>query len=133
MPPPPPPPPGPPGPPPPPSGNLAKLGGSTPTGNNRAALLQSIQQGKALKKAVTNDRSAPVLGGKSGGSGPVGNGSARSPPGGPGGASSHNGGGQTARLPGIGGLFADGIPKLKKTSGGVATGRKPGKIQRSLD
>jgi hypothetical protein len=28
-----------------------------------------------------------------------------------------------SRLPGIGGLFADGIPKLKPTSGGVSTGR----------
>ena len=60
-----PPPPPPPGPPPPPSAaKLGSLGGGTPN-DNRSALLKSIEQGKRLKKTVTNDRSAPVLGGKS--------------------------------------------------------------------
>ncbi|KAL3962133.1 hypothetical protein ACCO45_003656 [Purpureocillium lilacinum] len=62
-PPPPPPPPGGGGPPPPPPPPL--LGGAGPPrppgGGNRNALLADISKGKALKKAVTNDRSAPAL------------------------------------------------------------------------
>lgn len=61
MPPPPPPPPAPvPGPPPPPSLGGGSKGGGTP---NRSALLDQIHQGARLKKAVTNDRSAPQVGG----------------------------------------------------------------------
>lgn len=52
--------PGPP-PPPPPSFNLG--GGSADQG--RGALLQSIRAGKPLKKTVTNDKSAPAIGGES--------------------------------------------------------------------
>ena len=134
--PPPPPPPGPPRPPPAPSGgggSPRKIGGGGGGGApDRGALLQSIQQGKKLKKTVTNDRSAPQVGGK-----------ARSPTspqnshhdvndsngrGGP--PRAQNGGGNSnssgSRLPGIGGLFVDGIPKLKKTQGGVHTGRPQG-------
>lgn len=45
----------------------------------------------------------------------------------PGSAGGNNGSSSSnARLPGIGGLFADGIPKLKKTQGGIATGRSTG-------
>ena len=63
---PPPPPPGPPpppapGPPPPPAFGGGKKGGGAP---DRGALLNQIHGGAKLKKTVTNDRSAPVVGGK---------------------------------------------------------------------
>ena len=57
-------------PPPPPPPALTSSGGGKPTdkkagggGAERGAFLSSIQQGKALKKTVTNDRSAPLVGG----------------------------------------------------------------------
>lgn len=67
MPPPPPPPPGPPppGPPPPPGGGpkgVGKKSAPPPSGAGRGALLSSIQKGTKLKKAETNDRSAPIVG-----------------------------------------------------------------------
>lgn len=57
-----------PGPPPPPMGGL-KLGSIASTKpsagpDTRSALLQSIQKGTKLKKTVTNDKSAPVIAGK---------------------------------------------------------------------
>lgn len=67
-----PPPPPPPGPAPPPSrpgpagggGARARPSSSSSGNNDRSALLASIQQGKRLKKAVTNDRSAPIIEGQ---------------------------------------------------------------------
>ena len=78
-----------------------------------------------MKKTVTNDRSAPVTGGKSNSNNDM-NANNRSP--GPkngnndGGGGGTGGGGQ-ARLPGIGGLFGEGFPTLKP----AGTNRVPGK------
>lgn len=76
-----------------------------------------------LKKTVTNDRSAPIVGNnkRSNGSAPAA--SLSSGPSSNGGFRNGSAPAPTGRLPGIGGLFADGMPKLKKTSGGVNTGR----------
>lgn len=59
--PPPPPPPMAPAAPPPPSFNIKP---SKSSGTERNALLKDIRSGARLKKAVTNDRSAPIVGGK---------------------------------------------------------------------
>ncbi|KAL1923898.1 uncharacterized protein VTP21DRAFT_6933 [Calcarisporiella thermophila] len=77
-----------------------------------SALLKQIQSGKKLKKAVTNDRSAPVIDGKStgGSASAASSGLARPPIGG-------GAGGGAGGPPGLGGLFAGGVPQLRKTSG----------------
>ena len=135
-----PPPPPPPGAPPPPAKAAfvppkAKKGGGG--GADRGALLQSIQKGKALKKTVTNDRSSPLVGktsnapapggGGSGGPSRLGGGGGG---GGGGGASQENGG---HPLPGIGGLFGEGFPKLRSAgqSGAGTSARKPFKVPSS--
>lgn len=60
---PPPPPPPPPGAPPPPAAPAPSLGGSKGgKKQDRGALLSDIHKGMKLKKAVTNDRSAPITG-----------------------------------------------------------------------
>ncbi|KAF4984162.1 hypothetical protein FZEAL_560, partial [Fusarium zealandicum] len=107
------------------------------------ALLSDIHKGRALKKAVTNDRSAPIVASTSSSSAPPvsgappvpGLGGAPKPPGGlappvPGNRARSNsdqgsrdassGGADPA--PQLGGLFAGGMPKLKKRGGGVDTG-----------
>lgn len=59
-------PPPPPGPPPPPAPQFGGGGppiNSSSSGDGRNLLLQSIRQGTKLKKAVTNDRSAPTVAG----------------------------------------------------------------------
>ncbi|ATY59416.1 basic proline-rich [Cordyceps militaris] len=139
-PPPPPPPPGaggppPPPPPPPPGGAPGGLPGRPPPG--RGALLADISKGRALKKAVTNDRSGPIVaagGGASssgppvGGAPPVpglappvsGNRARSNSDQGTGAASA----GLPSAAPQLGGLFAGGMPKLKKRGGGVDTGRE---------
>ncbi|SMR43087.1 unnamed protein product [Zymoseptoria tritici ST99CH_1E4] len=135
-PPPPPPPPagfgGPPPPPPPPPGNVP----ARPPANvakGRGALLGDIQSGARLKKVTqVNDRSAPIIDkGKDSGGPPA----AGAPPI-PGGLRPSGGSANRARsnsdlpptgsssngmeaAPQLGGLFAGGMPKLKKSAGGV--------------
>ena len=100
-----PPPPPPPGPPPPPMFNMGgKSAAPVKKGAvgepDRNQLLSSIRQGAALKKTVTNDRSAPIIDGAKSSSAP-----ATKPftvPGGGGSGSGMNGGG----APQLGGLFA---------------------------
>ncbi|KAG6067219.1 hypothetical protein E4U32_004429 [Claviceps aff. humidiphila group G2b] len=126
MPPPPPPPPPPPGAAPPPR--------NPPISGNRNALLSDISKGRPLKKAVTNDRSAPIVGKTASSAGPPVGGA---PPV-PGGlapplavnrtrSNSDQGTSQAPAppvdsAPQLGGLFAGGMPKLKKRGGGVNTG-----------
>ena len=117
MPPPPPPPGAPPPPgPPPPSFSPPKGGGG-----ERKDLLKQIQKGSKLKKTVTNDRSAPIVGGNKNPGGGGGGGAPASR--GVGQNTSHDPGPGPGPLPGIGGLFSGGMPALKKTKGGVRTGR----------
>ncbi|KAL6886561.1 hypothetical protein HDV57DRAFT_526371 [Trichoderma longibrachiatum] len=141
MPPPPPPPPPlpgagiPPPPPPPPGGAPGGLASRPPpSSGGRNALLADISKGKPLKKAVTNDRSAPVIAKASSSSGPAIGGAppipalALAPPV-PGNRARSNSDQKSAAqdvrpmdsAPQLGGLFAGGMPKLKKR-GGIDTG-----------
>jgi hypothetical protein len=102
----------------------------------QGALLSDITKGKQLKKAVTNDRSAPIVGKTSGGSGLPPLGGAPAVPGGlapavPGNRARSNsdqsgrdsgGAAGMEQPPQLAGLFAGGMPKLKKRGGGVDTG-----------
>ncbi|RIA84940.1 hypothetical protein C1645_831558 [Glomus cerebriforme] len=108
--------PGPPPPPPPPPAAPAP----PPPSTGRNALLEDIQKGKKLKKSVTNDRSAPVIDGKKASVSSSSGGRARSSSASGG---SNNVGINATTAPGIGGLFAGGIPKLK-SRGGIDTGRE---------
>ncbi|EEP81016.1 predicted protein [Uncinocarpus reesii 1704] len=142
-PPPPPPPGGPPG-----AGNLPKQPPKS-VAKDRSALLTDITKGRNLKKTVTNDRSAPAISKSSGGSSgpPVGGappipgmlkpptGLAPPVPAGGGnrvrsnsdsGGGGYGGDGASAvpAAPQLGGLFAGGIPKLRKR-GGIDTGAAP--------
>jgi len=74
-----------------------------------------------LKKTVTNDRSSPIVGANknsntgAGAGAPVNRGVGQN--------TSQDTGPAPGPLPGIGGLFSGGMPTLKKTVGGVKTGR----------
>ncbi|KAG8229483.1 hypothetical protein J437_LFUL010057, partial [Ladona fulva] len=102
-------PPPPPGPPPPPSFSISSKDSTKGSGDGRDLLLQSIRQGAKLKKAVTNDRSAPLVSGK--GSTSASSTLSKN--------SSNNGNNEIKSngVPagGLGGLFAGGMPKLKPT------------------
>ncbi|XP_071445968.1 WAS/WASL-interacting protein family member 2-like isoform X2 [Hetaerina americana] len=112
-----PPPPPPPGPPPTPSFGLNAKECSKSSGGDlqgRDLLLQSIRQGARLKKAVTNDRSSPLISGKSNTATPST--SSRTT------ANSGNNEVKSNGVPGggLGGLFAGGMPKLKPTGRGIS-------------
>ncbi len=111
--------------------------------HSQGALLADIHKGRALKKAVTNDRSAPQVGKvvSSGGPAPSALGAPPIPgmPKAPGGLappppglrarSNSDQGDRTSTVstdgpPQLAGLFAGGMPKLRKTGGGVDTGGK---------
>src|SRR6266852_8257937 len=86
-------------------------------------LLKQIQAGRSLKKAVTHDRSAPVVGGSKGGGGGAIGGAGHSAPTV---ASAGGAGAGSAGPPQIGGLFAGGIPKLKPAgSSGSSLNMRP--------
>jgi len=103
-----------------------------------------VIKGKALKKTATNDRSAPKVGRttnkpnvgslRAGSHAGPHSGSHAGPHSGSHGGShasphsgSHAGPSSSSFNAGLGGLFAQGMPKLKKTNLGVATGRQAGK------
>lgn len=120
---------------------------------SQGALLSDIHKGRALKKTVTNDRSAPQIGKTSsaGGPGPSSLGAPPIPgmPKAPSGlappapgvrARSNSDQGNrpqpatssTDGPPQLASLFAGGMPKLRKTGGGVDTGGKDRRCIRSL-
>ncbi|KAL7960929.1 hypothetical protein V8C34DRAFT_44271 [Trichoderma compactum] len=85
------------------------------------SLLADISKGKSLKKTATNDRSAPAVGNASGGAPPI-PGLAPPVPGNRARSNSEQNSGPADSAPQLTGLFAGGIPKLKKRGGNIDTG-----------
>ncbi|KAF7142169.1 hypothetical protein CNMCM5793_008603 [Aspergillus hiratsukae] len=125
-------------PPPPPAGSLPSRPAKGEA-KDRSALLSDITKGTRLKKAVTNDRSAPLISGGVKSAAPPVAGAPPVPgmPKPPSGlappapsanrlrSSSESGGGGdsgTSTAPQLAGLFAGGMPKLRSRGGGVDTG-----------
>lgn len=119
-------------PPPPAPAPAAAAPAPPPMTGDRSALLNSIQKGKKLKKATTNDRSAPVVGGgvvserksntpKSFAAPPVPTGAPSLP------TSSNNTQQAEERpsMPALGGLFAGGMPKLRHIGKSSASAAPP--------
>ena len=132
--PPPPPPPGPPKPPPAPQGGRAPSNKGGGGATDRNDLLKSIQQGKALKKTVTNDRSGPIVEGKNNNNnnhrtaGPGAGDSSRNGRGNQNSSDNNGGSAPAPRLPGIGGLFGEGFPKLKPTGSNISNSINKGTL-----
>lgn len=106
-----PPPPPPPGPPPPP---MMPAPTAAPSGQERNLLLNSIRQGAKLKKTVTVDKSGPLIAGRVAGVTSSNNDSSRD-------VVSNNTPRVNGGPPGLGGLFAGGMPKLKPTGLGIGS------------
>ncbi|KAJ2742870.1 hypothetical protein GGI20_004173 [Coemansia sp. BCRC 34301] len=95
---------------------------------DNSALLQQIQAGKRLKKAQTNDRSEAQIAKPAGSSSsglPMGSMALPRPPvpppgGFPSSAPAEPRMGPPPGMPGLGGLFSGGMPKLKHRTGGVS-------------
>ncbi|WBW73010.1 verprolin [Schizosaccharomyces osmophilus] len=121
----------PPAPPPPPApAPAAAVPAPPPVTKDRSDLLNSIQKGTKLKKAQTNDRSAPSVGG----GGIVGDASkaagrssklAGAPPMPASGSSGSNEPAVPASAPKLGGLFSQGMPKLRKVGKASSTASPP--------
>jgi len=111
--------------PPPPPGPPAPIFGNGAThtahaaGDGRGLLLQSIRQGTALKKTVTNDRSTPMIGKVS--NVPYSNNNNNRSSSSPRNNNNNRAGASDMSRNGLGGLFAGGVPKLKPTGRGYST------------
>lgn len=107
----------PPPPPPPPGFNQPCLSSTKSSGpDGRNLLLESIRQGKPLKKTLTNDRSTPATGAARNTNGSINSSSYSQATGTQSSNTSSKSSNNSLQAhTGLGGLFANGIPKLKAT------------------